>query len=215
MKHICTFLLGCVYCGAAMGQTPGVLPVPDSAVSRRADVAAQRLMVEQKSHGEKAACYEKFAVNRCIGEVNTRRQKSLAALRVQDLQLNDAERKEKGEIQRRKTDEKSSPAAQQSSVAQRASASADFQPRNAQAADRQQESELAQSKVQTYWQAALDRQENHQKKMQLRAEKKTHEAEKAVEYTQHQQSAEQRRIELEANRLKQAKPAAASLPIPE
>ena len=57
---------------------------------------------------EEAACYARFAVTDCLGQVRVRRRAALDHLRRQEILLNDAERKRKALEQIERIKEKSS-----------------------------------------------------------------------------------------------------------
>lgn len=74
--------------------------------SERAVIEATRRQQLSLFADQDAACYKKFAVNRCLNEVNTRRKEAVADLRRQEILLNDELRKRRGAEQMRKTEEK-------------------------------------------------------------------------------------------------------------
>src|SRR5450756_1568952 len=62
----------------------------------RAKISAERARLEAVFLAEDGACYKKFFVNSCLGEVNGRRREAMADLRRQEILLNDEERRSKG-----------------------------------------------------------------------------------------------------------------------
>ena len=64
--------------------------------TQRAAISVERARLEKSFLMEDAACYKKFAVNNCLGNVNARRRQPMEDLRRQEILLNDEERKIKG-----------------------------------------------------------------------------------------------------------------------
>lgn len=70
------------------------IPTLDSAGERRR-IQLERAGEEAYYEKEEAACYARFAVTDCLGQVQVRRRAALDKLRRQEMVLNDAERKRK------------------------------------------------------------------------------------------------------------------------
>jgi len=68
----------------------------------RARIASERAALDRTAAAERAACYQKFAVQGCLDESLERRRGKADHLKRQESQLNDAERKQRGaaELQR-------------------------------------------------------------------------------------------------------------------
>lgn len=130
-----TFLL---LSGLAGAQTDAMSGQPGNLDAQRAAITAERSRLQAGFLTEEAACYKKFAVNNCLGKVNTRRREATADFRRQEILLNDEERRIKGEEQIRKIDEKSSPEKKQQAADRRAKALEDYQQRLERERDRQQ-----------------------------------------------------------------------------
>jgi len=70
-------------------------PQPLDIEGERSRIQAERTREESLNVKEEAACYAKFAVTNCLGQVRVRRREALDKLRRQEVALNDAERKQK------------------------------------------------------------------------------------------------------------------------
>lgn len=76
--------------------------------AERGRIQAERKAIEARSTTEQTACYQKFAVNDCIGASRAVRRTALADLRRQEVALNDAERKRKGTLQIQRMEQRES-----------------------------------------------------------------------------------------------------------
>ena len=91
--------------GAFLGAQPAVGDTPPDVNAERARISAARATLEAGFLAEDAACYKKFAVNRCLDRVNTRRREAIADLRRQEILINEEERRLRGGAQLRKLEE--------------------------------------------------------------------------------------------------------------
>ena len=66
--------------------------VPEVIARQRQALEAQRSAIVQAEQMQQAACWQKFAVNVCLGEARLARRQALAPLRQQELALNAQER---------------------------------------------------------------------------------------------------------------------------
>ncbi|MEO6319554.1 MAG: hypothetical protein ABIR56_02705 [Polaromonas sp.] len=201
--------------GFAVAQT-GVLSGQSGNIdAQRAAIIAKRSRLDAGFLTEDASCYKKFAVNNCLGKVNTRRREAWASLRRQEILLNDEERRIKGEEQVRKTQEKTSPEKLREEADRRAKAAEDYQGRLEREKDKKQERTTTQSNEKAAREANDAKLLANQKKTQARAEKQVDAAEEAKKFNQRQKEAQERRAQHEADQLKRVKPAAKPLPLPE
>ncbi len=203
-----------------VGAQTGVLPVPPAARQgtmdeERARISAERARLEAVFLAEDGACYKKFFVNSCLGEVNGRRREAMADLRRQEILLNDEERRSKGVEQIRKTEEKSSPEKQQEAADRRAKALEDSQSRLDKEQKKRDERATAQSGEKAASEASAERLRANQEKAQARTDKQAAAAEEAKKFDARQKEAQERRARYESDRLKRVKPPAKSLPLPE
>ncbi|MEC5214939.1 colicin import membrane protein [Polaromonas sp. CG_9.5] len=182
---------------------------------QRTAVNAERSRLEAGFLSEDAACYKKFAVNSCLGKVNSRRREAMADFRRQEIFLNDAERRIKGENQIRKTQEKASPENQQQAADSRAKAVEVSQGRLDSLKDKQQKLTIRESNEKAARAANAQRLLAHQQKNQARAEKQAANEEKAKKFSERQKEAQERRSQHDADQLKHTKPSAKPLPLPE
>lgn len=183
--------------------------------AQRRAISAERDRLERGFLTEDAACYKKFAVNNCLGDVNVRRRESVAELRRQEILLNDEERKIKGAEQFRRAEEKASPEKQQEAVDRSASASEEYQMRLEREKNKQQERAAARLNEKTARDANAEKLLRNQNKAIERNRKQATAAEEAKKYADRQKEAQKRRADHEDEKTKQAKPPAKSLPLPE
>ncbi|MEO5659658.1 MAG: hypothetical protein ABIQ90_07665 [Polaromonas sp.] len=212
-KLVITFLLTLLG-GFAVAQT-ALNKSSENMDAQRAAITAERSRLEAAFLMEDAACYEKFAVNYCLGKINTRRREAMADLRRQEILLNDEERRIKGEEQIRRTDEKSSPENLLQGAESRAKAAEDYQGRLEREKTKQQLRTTIESNEQAARETNTAKLLAHQKKMQARTDKRAAAAEEAQKFNQRQKEALERRAQHNADQLKRVKPAAKPLPLPE
>ena len=199
----------------AVAQNGALSRQPDDIGTQRAAISAERRRLETDFLTEDAACYKKFAVNNCLGKVNTRRREAMAELRRQEILLNDAERRIKGEEQIRKTQEKLSPENQQQAADSRAKAEEESVGRLEREKDKQRDRTIRQSNEKAARATNAEKLLTHQKKNQMRADKQATDSEEAKKFNQRLKEAQERRAQHEADQLKRVKPAAKPLPLPE
>ena len=203
----------------AGAQTAAPLPAPalepGNTETERARISAERVSLEAVFLTEDVACYKKFAVNNCLGKVNSRRREAFADLRRQEISLNDEERILKGAEQLRRTEEKSSPERQQEAASSRAKALEDAQSRLERDKNKQQERAAAPSKAKANSDASAAKLRSSQQKAQARSDKQAAAAEEAKKFNDRQKESQARKAQHESERLKQVKPPAKSLPLPE
>ena len=201
--------------GLAGAQTP-----PDGHASSRIDsertkIMAERSRLEADFLTEDRACYKRFAVNACLGKVNTRRRQAMADLRRQEILLNDEERKTSGLEQLRRTEEKSSPEKLQEASQQRAKAVEDYQSRLGKEKIKQQERAAAPVTEAAARKANADKQINKQKDNAIRADKQAAAAAERAQYDARQKEAAARRAQHESDMQSRPKSTAKTLPLPE
>jgi colicin import membrane protein len=201
----------------AGAQTAIPLPAaePGNTETERARINAERARLEAGFLAEDVACYKKFAVNHCLSKVNSRRREALADLRRQEISLNDEERRIKGAEQLRRTEEKSSPERQQEAASSRAKALEDAQSRLERDKNKQQERAAAPSKAKANSDASAAKLKSNQQKAQARSDTQAAAAEEAKKFNDRQKESQARRAQHESERLKQVKPPAKSLPLPD
>lgn len=73
----------------------------------RARIAAERQAIQQRLSQQERACYQRFAVEDCLREVRTQARHEDNALRLQELKINDIERREKSAARLRSIEQKS------------------------------------------------------------------------------------------------------------
>ncbi len=201
--------------GFACAQTSALNGQIGNIDAQRDAISAERSRLEAGFLTEDAACYKKFAVNSCLGNVNIRRREAMADLRRQEILLNDEERKLKGAQQIRKTEEKSSPEKLQQEADRRSKAVEDYQGRLEREKDKQQDRGTAVSNEAATREANTAKLQAHQKKVQARREQQAGTVEKAKKFDARKAEAQERRTKHEADQLKRVKPPAKPLPLPQ
>lgn len=190
-------------------------PAPSTMDAERARIGAERATLEAGFLAEDAECYKRFAVNSCLGKVNERRREAMADLRRQEILLNDEERRIRGAEQIRKTEEKASPENQQEAADRRAKAVSDYQSRLEREKQKLEDRAATKSTAQSNSEASAARIKGSQDKAQARTDKQATAAEEAKKLAERQKEAQERKAQHEADRLKQTKPPAKSLPLPQ
>ena len=199
-------------CMGAAAQTAAVPASPDA---ERTRITVERARLEAGFLTEDAACYQRFFVNSCLDEVNTRRRETLAALRTQEIVLNEQERKIRGDEELRKIEEKASFDTQQQQADQRARAASSEQSRLNAQKEKQQSRTKAQAAEQANSEARMERLRANQQKKQTRSDRQAAEAAETTRYEARQKEAEDRRAQNAREQLQRAKPTAKPLPLPQ
>ena len=105
MKKSLALALAAV-CGLVLAQPL----VPDTVVAREAAeharIRKERGDAQVRFLAQDVQCYQRFAVNDCLGEVRTQRRAVLAELRRQEISLNEAQRKRRAAEQLLRADDK-------------------------------------------------------------------------------------------------------------
>jgi colicin import membrane protein len=199
----------------AVQQPAAPAEAPRSIDAERARINAERARLEAGFLAEDAECYKKFAVNSCLGKVNERRREVMGDLRRQEILLNDEERRIRGAEQIRKTEEKASPENQQEAADRRAKAAADYQSRLEREKKKNEDRAAAKAAEQGNSDASAARLKGSQEKSQTKADKQATAAAEAKKYNDRVKEAQERKAQHESERLKQTKPPAKSLPLPQ
>jgi colicin import membrane protein len=215
MKAFAVLFLLASLASLTTGASAQTAEVPANPDVERARIASGRARLESGFLTEDAACYKRFFVNSCLDDVNGRRRESLAALRTQEILLNEQERKLRGAEQIRRIEEKSSAENQQREADQRARATTDSQSRLEGQKEKQQSRTNAQAAEQANSEARAGRLQANQQKKQARSVKQATEAAEAARYEARQKEADERRAQNAREQLQRAKPAANPLPLPQ
>ena len=212
MRIFAVLLFLASLCTGAAAQTAAAPANPDA---ERTRIAAERVRLESGFLTEDAACYQRFFVNSCLDDVNTRRRETLAALRTQEIVLNEQERKLRGAEQIRRIEEKASAESQQQQADQRAKAASNDQSRLNGQKEKQQSRTKAQAAEQANSEARAERLRANQQKKQARSDRQAAEAAETARYDARQKEAEARRAQNAREQLQRAKPTAKPLPLPQ
>jgi colicin import membrane protein len=186
---------------------------PDINVER-ARISAARATLEAGFLAEDAACYKKFAVNRCLDRVNIRRREAIADLRRQEILLNEEERRLRGAAQLRKLEEKAVEK-QQDAAANPTKTQEDEASRLIREKKKSDDQAAARAREKTAIEASAARLKANQRKAQARVDSQAEAALAAEQLRARQKKAQERREQHERDRLKEIKPPAKSLPLPE
>lgn len=215
MKNLAIACFLATSCMLAIGQPVAPAEVPPTRDAERARIGADRARLEAGFLAEDAECYKKFAVNSCLGKVNERRREAMGDLRRQELLLNDEERRIRGADQIRKTEEKQSPEKLQEAADQRAKAVKDYESRLEREKQKIEDRAAAKAGEQGKSEASATRLKGSEEKSRARSDKQAAAAEEAKKFSDKQKEAEERRAQHEKERLKETKPPAKSLPLPQ
>ncbi len=126
MRHS-LFLLA-MASAAALAQN-AVPDAPGSPEQERARIRAERSQIESAFMDEERACYQKFAVNDCLGRARVARREGVADLRRQELAINTQEARRRGAEQISRTEQKVSAQAMREAEQRLLDAQADQQQR--------------------------------------------------------------------------------------
>ena len=99
-------LLGAAEVSAQAPTGPAAAAAAAAAIGVQRDaehdrIAARRAELERAHGARERACRERFALAACVDEVATQRRRELAALREQELKLDDAQRQQRADARRR------------------------------------------------------------------------------------------------------------------
>ena len=215
------FIIFCLFsfCGltayaqvaAAAGAASSATAVGDS---ERARISSERSRLEAKFVLENSACYKKFLVNQCLDEIKPRRRDALADLKRQEVSLDAQERKARGSVQIRKTEEKSSPEKQQEAAARRADSLKDFQARMDREKQNSADRATTQANEKNSSDALANRTKNSQEKADGRTVKQAASVEEVRKFTERQEKAKERQARHDRDKLNETKPPSAPLPLP-
>ena len=215
MKSFIIALLLFSLAGFATSQIGPVNVQTADSDAQRAAIAAERGRLEAGFLNEDTACYKKFAVNNCLENVNAKRRAVMADLRRQEILLNDEQRKSKAEQQIRKRQEKLSSESLQQDNDRRTKAVEDFKGRQGRDQENVQQRNAAVANEAAVRDANAARLENHQKKIQARAQKQVIAVQKEKKFKERQMRAQERRAQHETDYAKRVKPASKPLPLPQ
>ncbi|AYQ29759.1 MULTISPECIES: hypothetical protein [unclassified Polaromonas] len=215
MKNLAVACFLATLCVVVLAQPAAPAEAAPTRDAERARIGAERARLEAGFLAEDAECYKKFAVNSCLGKVNERRREAMGDLRRQELILNDEERRIRGADQIRKTEEKQSPEKLQEAADQRAKAVKEYESRLEREKKKIEDRAASQAGEQEKSEASATRLKASQEKSQARSDRQTAAAEEAKKFSEKQKEAQERRAQHEKERLKEAKPPAKSLPLPQ
>ena len=178
----------------------------------RARIENQRQQMQIKFDVQVTDCYEKFAVNRCLNQINVQHREQMADLRRQEILLNDGERKKRGAEQMRKVEEKLLETNRQQLTDQRGKMLAEYEQRSAR---RQQ---VVKSKEDPALSATQSPSASQSTDAQIKKGSSgswsSPGVEKSEQYKARQSKAQERRMKHEAEVSKRSPSKVKSLPVP-
>lgn len=190
-----------------------------TADAERLRIGTERAKLEASFTLEDTACYKKFLVNNCLGEVKIRRRETLADLRRQEISLDDQERKIKGAEQIQKTEDKASPEKQQQEADRRAEALKEYEARlereKQKNADRATAQANEKANEKTNADASAGRAKSSQDKAGARAIRQAATTEEVKKYSERLEKAKERQARYARDQASQTKPASKPLPTQE
>lgn len=180
----------------------------------RQRISAERVQQEAVLLRQDRACYERFAVNRCLAKVNAVRRVIMADLRRQEVLLNEEERRARGADQLQKIDDKSSLQLQQEDANRRAQALQDYEARLLREQSKKADRQLRQSEDAANSAAYQERLQREAEQAESRKAGQARAAEEAQKYQQRLQEAQERKAARDLQKQQATKPPAAGLPLP-
>ena len=203
----------------ATAQSPDIPnPTVDAATqqidAQRLAIATKRQQFESGFAAEDSVCYQRFAVNRCLRDVDARRTTSMADLQRQDMLLNDQEHKRRGADQIRRIEEKQSAASQQQFAERRAKVFSDYESRT-KSADQRLQPKKPESDVNiAATKAAADRLKASEEKAHIRRNRQAGAAQEVAKFSERQIEAQKRREVHERQQAANPAGTSKSLPVP-
>lgn len=222
MIYFCSKLVlafGCLVPFLATAQTAdgpelSMFIEPQQVDAQRLVINAKRQQLQSGFKAEDDACYQRFAVNNCLRDVNARRMASLADLQRQDVFLNDQERKRRGAEEISRIEAKQTAANQQELAERRAKVFAEYEMRT-QAIDQRQRLKTSEADAAAIaLQATANRLKAAKAKADARQQQQAGAPQEAVKFRERQLQAEKRRTEHAQQQAAKPPGTAKSLPVP-
>ena len=198
----------------ADGQDLSIFIEPQQVDAQRLVINAKRQQLQSGFKAEDDACYQRFAVNNCLRDVNARRMASLADLQRQDVFLNDQERKRRGAEEISRIEAKQTAANQQELAERRAKVFAEYEMRT-QVIDQRQRLKTSEADAAAIaLQATSNRLKAAKAKADARQQQQAGASQEAVKFQERQVQAEKRRAEHAQQQAAKPIGAAKGLPVP-
>lgn len=204
------FYLLAVLAGPVAAQEPSTQADKDAVEKSRID--ADRKAVEARYDQDRAACYQKFAVQDCLNDARRKRRAQVEDLNRQEAVINDAERKRRGAAQLDRLEQKGELSADD--AAKREQALQSQRDREQRASERAADRQSKEAEAAANRRAFEDKQRAHAEEQARTAERRAQDAADRQRYEEKLKKAEQDRAELEERNAKRTKPRAAPLPTP-
>jgi len=180
--------------------------------AEKSRISAERKAVETRYDKDRAACYQKFAVQDCLNDVRRTRRTQVEDLNRQEAIINDGERKRRAAAQLDDLERKGQLSPED--AARRESALQSQKDREQRAADREAGRQAKEAEAAANRRAFEGKQKAHAQEQAQQAERRAQEQAERQRYEDRLKKAEQDRAELEARNAKRTKPRSAPLPTP-
>lgn len=181
--------------------------------AERQRIAEARRVGEARHAAERSVCYQRFAVESCLSESRRRLRTETDALRRQEVELNDLQRKRRGAEQLKRLEERQA-APPGPDAQQRQQALEDQQAREARAAEHARERAALAAEAARNRTDFQDRQRARQEDAASAARRRAEAPAERDRYERKLEQSRQRRADLERRNAERDKPPAAPLPVP-
>ena len=182
--------------------------------AERSRIAAERAVLEQRSSQERAACYQKFAVEDCLSESRRARRVTLDRLRRDEARINDIERRERGSAALERLDQKNAPQRGEDAAARRDQSLKSQQEREERAAGHAAGRASAAAQAEDKRRAFEDKQRVHAEQQARQAERRAQGPAERERFESKQRRAAEHNAERDRKNAEREKPRAAPLPPP-
>jgi len=180
--------------------------------AERARIASERATVNQRALQERTACYQKFAVESCLGDSRKRQRAVLDQLKSDEARINDIVRRERGSAALERLDRKATPEKAQESATRQERSQAEQQGRDDRAASHAASRSSAAAQSEDKRRSFEDKQRAHAARVAKEAERDARAPTERERQEAKLQRAEQHRLDVEKKNADRKKPRAAPLP---
>lgn len=178
----------------------------------RARIESQRQQMQREFDIQVGDCYAKFAVNRCLNQVNIKHREGLADLRRQEISMNDDERKKRGAEQIRRVEEKLSATSRQKQLDEKAQMLSEYQQQSIRQQRLEKRPEKPSSPETQLEESPPDKKAQREQRSSDR--RFAPNIDKTEQYLSRQREARERRIKHDADASKKPASKAKPLPVP-
>ena len=215
MKLLYIALSGLLLCRFAAVQAMDPEAVAGDARAKHLAVVTEQRRLEAVLSRQEIDCHKKFAVNTCLDNISLQRRNAMAILQQEENLLKDAERKERGVQQIRKTGEKSLPDKSRGGTVPRTESARQYQGLSASAENKDQHRNNVVESAADARRAFEERLLANRHKAQARIDLEAGAAEKARKFQKRQDESLARRLQHEAGQAERNNSPSKSLPLPQ